>query len=172
MIVVEDKLESLFNQIPDIKVNDNITKKLTFSWGDELEINRYIEKSKSQCYPLVWLLPTEESYNNSTDLTQKEVSLVIAQLEVRKDLYNGQRWKGTYEHVLNPLTDYIIQAFSNSDTTRITDNDIGIFKHPNYSKKNENVSIDKWDAVRIDINIEFNNFCSNTIKWLKPKNVE
>jgi hypothetical protein len=171
MIVVEDKLAALFSQIPEIKINDNITKKLTFSWGNELEINRYIEKSKSQCYPLVWLLPTEETYSNSKDLTEKKVSLVIAQLEDRKELYNGQRWKGSYEHVLNPLTNYIIQAFSKSATTRITDSDISIFKHPNYSKKNENVTIDRWDATRIDISIEFNNkFCINEIKWQNPLN--
>ena len=168
MIVVEDRLRDLFNQIPEVRKNANNTNKPFFSWGKKEELNKYVLKTdESVLYPLIWLLPSNDDYNSLSERVNKKVTLIIATRETREELFNPQRLKGSYEQVLNPLLDYIIQALQNSSITRITNNDsISIFKEPNYSDNSENGVIDKWDAIRLECDVEFNNNCLNTIKWI------
>lgn len=167
MIVTEDRLTELFGQIPNIQINASTFLKPVFSWGKREELNRWVEKYKSNTYPLIWLLPSEESYNSLSELTTRRIVLIIAHLETRVELFNAERYSSSYDNVLNPLTDYVIQALSNSNITRLINNDdIKIFKEPNYSDREKNGSIDLWDAVRIECDVEFNNNCLNTIKWI------
>ena len=166
MIVIEDMLRDLFAQIPSIQINANNTVKPTFSWGKKEELNRYIEKYKSALYPLIWLLPDEDTHNILSDMVTRKVTLIVATLETREELFNPQRYEGSFKTVLNPLVDYIVQGLQNSNATRIIDTDaIRVFKEPNYSESDENGTIDKWDAIRLECNVEFNNNCLNTLKW-------
>lgn len=166
MIVVEERLRDLFSQIPDIQLNADNLRKPTFSWGKKEELNRYIEKYKSALYPLIWLLPTEDTYNNLSELTNKKLVLIISTLETRDELFNPQRYQGSYDKVLNPLLDYVLQSLQNSSITRITNNEsITIFREPNYSDNEENGTIDKWDAIRLECDVEFNDNCLKTLKW-------
>ena len=171
MIVTEERLAELFDQIPNIDINTGnnavLSLKPVFSWGKKKELNRWVEQYKSNTYPLIWLLPTKDDYNRLSELVTKRVVLVIAHLEDRIDLFNKERYSSSYNDVLNPLTDYVIQALENSNITRVINLDtIGIFKEPNYSEREKNGSIDLWDAVRIECDVEFNNNCLNTIKWI------
>lgn len=164
MIVVEERLRDLFKLIPNIN-----GKSIYYSWGKKEELNRYIigyNKDNKQPYPLVWLLPSEEDHNLSSDKVTKRLSIVLATLETRIELYNAQRYQGSYKTYLNPLTDYVLQALQNSSITRLIEpNSVRVFKEPNYSDREENGTIDKWDAVRIDCEVEFNNNCLKDIKW-------
>ncbi len=170
MIVIEEKLRELFNLIPDIQINSNNLQKPYFSWGKKEELNRYIlgyNKQGEQPYPLIWLMPEVDTYNYMADMVTRRVVLILATLEPRSELYNAQRYQGSYTTTLNPLTSYVVQALRNSTITRVLDSsDIKIFKEPNYSDQGENATIDKWDAVRIECDVEFNNNCLNTIKWI------
>ena len=167
MIVVEERLTELFAQLPEIQINPTNLNKPFFSWGKKEELNRYVEKTEENVlYPLIWQLPTEESYNRLSELTETKLILIVATRETRGELYNPQRWEGSFKQVLNPLAEYIIQALENGSTTRIIDiDDISIFKEPNYSDNSENGVIDKWDAIRLECNVEFNDNCLKTIKW-------
>lgn len=167
MIVIEDKLEELFSQIPDIRVNDNVTTKPFFSWGKKEELNRYVEKTKaSVLYPLIWKLPSKEDYNRSSELSTTDLVLIIATRETNSEYFNPTRLEYSFKTTLNPLTEYVIQALQNGSTTRITNiESIGIYKEPNYSDNGENAVIDKWDAIRIECNVEFNDNCLKTLKW-------
>lgn len=165
MIVVEERLRDLFDLIPEIQIKTGVSKKPSFSWGDKVELNRYLDKYKSSSYPLIWLLPSEDTFNHSSNLTDRNIVLILATLETRDELFNAQRFAGSYSQVLNPLTNYIIQAFESSNITRITSTDIKILKEPNYSDNGKHGAIDKWDAVRISLDVEFNNSCLKPIKW-------
>lgn len=170
MIVTEERLAELFDQIPSIQVNSSTSLKPVFSWGKKEVLNKWVEQYESKTYPLIWLLPSEESYNSLSGFTTRRVILIIAHLETRVELFNADRYSSSYDNVLNPLTNYVIQALSNSTITRlINSDDIKIFKEPNYSDREKNGSIDLWDAVRIECDVEFNNNndnnCLNIIKW-------
>lgn len=167
MIVIEDRLRDLFNLIPDIQVNTNNLVKPKFGWGDKLELNRYLELYDSSSYPLIWLLPDEDKHNYRTEFVERDLTLILATLETRKDLLNPQRYQGSYKYVLNPLTSYVTQSLLNSSIiNRVLSDEISVFKHPNYTDKEENGTIDKWDAVKIKCRVEFNNYCLKPIKWL------
>lgn len=167
MIVVEERLAELFAQLPEIQINPTNLNKPFFSWGKKEELNRYVLKTDdSVLYPLIWLLPTKDDYNRAAELVEKRLILIIATREIRTELYNPQRYKGSFEQVLNPLSEYVIQALENSSTTRVIDSTgIEIFKEPNYSDSGENATIDKWDAIRLELDVEFNDNCLKTIKW-------
>jgi len=166
MIVVEESLKELFNLIPDIQLNSSVTRKPIFSWGKQEELNRWVETYKSDTYPLIWLLPEVDTHNVLSDQATRRVILILATLETRKDLFNQQRWQGSYKSILNPLTDYVIQALQNSSITNIVNsNEIQVFKEPNYSNREENGCIDQWDALRIECEVVFYNNCLTDIKW-------
>ena len=174
MIVVEERLRELFDLIPEIYVKNGVSNKPAFSWGDKLALNQFLtvayKDSSFKTYPLIWLLPSEDSYNNSVDILDRRVSLVLATLETRKDLLNDHRLQGTYKNTLNPLTEYVIQALNNGSIINYISPLINILKSPNYSINEDNESIERWDAVRIDLDVQFNNKCLNPIKWQNPQN--
>lgn len=167
MIVVEDKLRDLFTQIPDIQVNENTSTKPFFGWGKKEELNKYVLKTDAEVlYPLIWLLPTKDDYNRAAELVEKRLILIIATRETNIEYYNTTRLEYSFKTVLNPLSEYVIQALENSSITRVIDSTgIEIFKEPNYSDSGENATIDKWDAIRLELDVEFNDNCLKTIKW-------
>jgi hypothetical protein len=164
MIVVEDILRGIVNQFPSISINGT-DYNCYFGFGNETELNRYITKSNSNNYPLVWLLPSDDNYNFDSNETAKNISVIIATLERREELMNPERYGASFNYILNPLTDYLIQGLRNSNTTTVTSSNITITKFPNYTESDGSV-IDKWDAVRINCEVLFNNFCLKPIKWL------
>lgn len=168
MIVLEERLKELFALLPEIQINSQVSKQPIFSWGRKEELNRYIETYKSDSYPLIWLLqPQSETHNRLAKRVTQNVILILATLETRDELFNQQRWQGSYKSVLNPLAEYVIQALENSSITRLEDStNITILKEPNYSESDKNGAIDKWDALRIECEVEFNDNCLNTIKWI------
>lgn len=165
MIVIEERLRDLFNLIPNIQVNASNSLKPKFSWGKKEELNRYIKLNKSKSYPLIWLLPNVDIFNYSSKLVTRKCSFVIATLETRDELLNAQRYQGSYKNTLNPLTNYVVQALTNSSITRVVSTEIEILKEPNYADKEESGTIDKWDAVRVECEVEINNFCLKPLKW-------
>ena len=170
MIVVEYSIRDIIDTIPSILINKNLLAKAKFHWGDENELNRYIQLKKDGSYPLIWLLPSGDDYDDegSSEYVERDCSFVIATREVRKDLFNDQRYIKTFNLVLNPLTDYLIQGLTKSNITDRVGNKFQIFKHPNYSAESEeNGTIDIWDAIRLTIKIKFkdNIDCLKTITY-------
>lgn len=171
MIVVEYSIRDIIKGIPAIQINPNVLAFAKFHWGDEKELNRYIELKKIDSYPLIWLLPSTDEYNDEgshKESVVKDCSFVIATRETRVELFNDQRYLKTFEIVLNPLTDFLIQGLTKSNITARMSNKFEIFKHPNYSAASkENGTIDLWDAIKLDIQVRFKNnrLCLKTINY-------
>lgn len=171
MIVVEYSIRDIIKGIPAIQINSSVLASAKFHWGDEKELNRYIELKKVDSYPLIWLLPSTDKYDDegSKESVIKDCSFVIATRETRVELFNDQRYLKTFELVLNPLTDYLIQGLTRSNITARIGNEFEIFKHPNYSAETkENGTIDLWDAIKLDIQVRF----KNNRECLKPINYD
>jgi hypothetical protein len=168
MIVSEYSIRSIVNMIPNIQINDSLSLKPKFHWGDEKELNRYIQLKKENSYPLIWLLPSLDKYNGSRNqYVNKTCSFVIATREIRKELFNDQRYIKTFGTVLNPLTDFLVKGLTISNITDRIGTEFDLFKHPNYSAESEsNATIDIWDAVRLDIEVRF----KDNLNCLKPIN--
>lgn len=173
MIVTEHRIRDIVKEIPGIDLNaDYLDVKPKFGWGDKLELNRYLEVKKADSYPLIWLLPSEERHIENGMLATRQCTLIIAMLEKDTTLFNDQRYLKSFELVLNPLTNYLVEGLRSSNITWLNEDEWNVFKRPNYSEtkynnsgKSENGTIDLWDAVELSCNIEFNNEPLNTIVW-------
>jgi hypothetical protein len=168
MIVVEHMLRAVINTIPEIRLNDNLSSKPKFHWGDEKELNRYIQLKKDESYPLIWLLPSPDRYEGSLGQEIiKECTFIIATRETRKELFNDQRYINSFDVVLQPLTENLIHGITVSSITDRTEDTWEIMKFPNYSNDSEkNGTIDLWDAIQLTINVRF----KSSIKCLKNIN--
>ena len=169
MIVVEHRLRDIVSQIPGIDLNkDYLGVKPKFGWGDKKELNRYLQLKKEGSYPLVWLLPSPENHIDSGQAVKKDCNLIIATLEKDISLFNDQRYLKSYDLILNPLTDYLVQGLRSSSISSIIGDEWSVFRHPNYSeesKGDESGTIDLWDAIRLDCTVEINNHCLKQIVW-------
>lgn len=165
MIVVEHRLRDLVNSMPSIFINDSNELKPFFGWGNKDELNRTLEEYQSSVYPLIWLLPSLDSYDFKAKRVERNCSFIIATLETKKDLLNADRYNYNFDIVLNPLTSLLVSGLRKSSITRMVSQRVEVFKEPNYSEIEKDGVIDLWDAVRIDCTVEFNNNCLRAIKW-------
>ncbi|MFT5668823.1 MAG: hypothetical protein ACI9DK_003028 [Vicingaceae bacterium] len=172
MIVPEYIIRDIILQMPLMTVfNDGIDRSINFGWGDKLELNRYLVGKKDGLYPLIWLLiPAEDTHSQNGTLCNRTCSFIIANTEERSQLYNPQRYEYNFKIVLLPVTEYIIHGIKSSNETRIENDEYKVTKHPNYSDEGSNgeesATIALWDAVRLDIDVEFiKTNCKNVIKW-------
>tara|TARA_R110000803_G_scaffold153767_2_gene218629 strand:+ start:387 stop:908 length:522 start_codon:yes stop_codon:yes gene_type:complete len=169
MIVSEHTIRDIVATIPQIRINPGTTRYPKFHWGDEDELNRYVQLMKEDSYPLIWLLPSDDNYEGSLgqDLT-KECSFIIATRETRQAMFNNERYNTSFDIVLQPLTEKLIHGLSVSSLTSRIGDKWKILKLPNFSAESDkNGTIDLWDAISLTIEIRFN---SNSKNCLKPIN--
>lgn len=163
MIVSEHRLRDIVGTMPEVRLNDSISNKPFFGWGGKAELNRYLAKKEAP-YPLIWLLPTEDDHINRGQRLSKTCELIIATQESRKDLFNDQRYILSFDTILNPTTDYLIQGLQKASIVSVVSPEWGVFKFPNYSEADSNFTIELWDAVKLTIDVEFNDSeCLGTI---------
>ncbi len=157
MIVVEHAIRAIVATIPTIQINASLSATPKFHWGDELELNRYIKLKKDGAYPLVWLLPDSDKYEGENgEKAIRKCAFIIATREIRKELFNDQRYIKTFDVVLNPLTEYLIKGLTVSSISDRIGNGFTTTKFPNYSAESEkNGTIDTWDAIRLEIEVRF-----------------
>lgn len=166
MIITEHRIRDIVAQIQGIDLNaNNLAVRPKFGWGDKYELNRYLEVKKTDSYPLIWLLPSEEKHLEHGYLCERQCTLIIATLETTKDLFNDQRYLKSFELILNPLTNYLLEGLRNSNISWFDDGEWKVFKRPNYSE--DDGTIDLWDAVEFNCTVQFNNEPLNTIIWAK-----
>lgn len=166
MIVVEHVIAKIIDTIPSIALNAEVSSKPKFHWGDEFELNRYIQLMKEESYPLIWLLPSPDKYEGSNGQeVVKECEFIIATRETRTDLFNNQRYINSFDLVLQPLTEKLIHGLTVSSITNRIGDEWEVTKFPNYSASSEeNATIDIWDAISLTISVRFN----GGLKCLKP----
>ena len=152
MIVVEEFLDGLFDNLPLIDGFKSIYK-----WGNKDHLLKQIElfsKSSQTPYPLIY--QTSNVSNQGNDECEVSLSLVLACQNTNVDLTNEERWAMSFRNVLNPLTKNIENILRRSG--QVTWN--GNYKKtdfPNYGNGEENFTIDKWDAVLLELTIKITN---------------
>jgi len=169
MIVTEHFIQAIVDTIPSVRINQNVSSKPKFHWGDEDELNRYVQLKQNDSYPLIWLLPTTDNYEGSLGQEViKECSFIIATRETRKELFNNERYKKSFDTVLQPLTDKLIHGLTTSSISDRVGDKWEVMKFPNYSaSSDENGTIDLWDAIGLTIEVRFHSDlkCIKTINY-------
>lgn len=166
MIVTEHRLRDLFELLPVIKRNsEDEGIKPFFGWGDKYELDRNLQEYQSSLYPLIWLLDGQETYNRKVNKMYRKCVFILATLEKKRDRLNPTRYAYNYDVVLNPLLDNIDYALRRSSITRVIDEEVSIYKKPNYTEKDG--VIDLWDAIRYEVNLEIDDNCLKNINFKK-----
>jgi hypothetical protein len=152
MIVVEEFLDGLFDDLPLIDGFKSIYK-----WGNKDHLLKQIElfsKSSQTPYPLIY--QTSNVSKQGNDECEVSLSLVLACQNTNVDLTNEERWAMSFRNVLNPLTQNIENILKRSGQVTWTGNYTKT-DFPNYGNGEENFTIDKWDAVLLELTIKISN---------------
>jgi len=176
MIITENILRDMVAQMPEIVLqrdelgNPVISRKPVFHWGDRHELVKFLALKKDDAYPLVWLMLGKDKYVSNENIVDRECVFILATRETRKDLLYSERYALSYDIVLNPLLNYLLQGLRNSDVTNILDDEVMVERHPDYTESyykndNDNFTIDLWDAIRVTVDVEFNKNCLKEISW-------
>lgn len=158
MIVTEHNIRAIVDTIPSIRINDSLTRKPSFHWGDKAELDRYLKLKEDAAYPLIWLLlPSPDSYSGNGQEVNKDCVFIIAQRETKQDMYNDERYVNAFATILNPLTENLIHGLDVSTISNLSNRLWVTTKFPNYVEAEKNYTIDLWDAVQLTISVRFNN---------------
>ncbi len=157
MIVTEHNIRAIIDTIPEIRINDSLSKKPSFHWGDKAELSRYLKLKNNAAYPLIWLLPSSDDYIGNGQEVDKDCVFIIAQREDRQNMYNDERYVKAFATILNPLTDDLIHGLKVSTISNVDTLEWSITKFPNYVEADKNYTIDLWDAIQLTISVRFNN---------------
>ena len=152
MIVVEEFLDGLFDNLPLI---DGF--KPIYKWGNKDHLLKQIElfsKSSLTPYPLIYQTSNVSKQGNQE--CEVSLSLVLACQNTNVDLTNEQRWAMSFRNILNPLTQNIENILRSSGQVTWNGNYTKT-DFPNYGSGEENFTIDKWDAVLLEVTIKITN---------------
>ena len=163
MIVTEHSIRAIIDTIPEIRINDNLSKTPSFMWGNKAQLSAYLKVNKDAAYPLIWLLPSSDDYSGNGQQVDKDCVFIIAQREMRQDMFNDERYINSFDTTLIPLTENLIHGLKVSTISNVDSLDWVINKFPNYVDADKTYTIDLWDAIQLTISVRFNN-TSNCLK--------
>ena len=169
MIVIEERISDMVKLMPEITINEDYCSKPKFHWGDRKELTKYLTLNEDNSYPLIWLLLGIDKYTDRGIRVERECQFIICTRESDKALLNNQRYEKSYKLVLNPLLELFVEGLRNSSISRLTSEDWEVERRPDYTDSyykgdNDNYTIDMWDAIKLVVNVEFNNNCLKTPK--------
>lgn len=169
MILFEKRAGELIGTMAPVQVNGNLTTSVKFYWGDEEDLQLFIKKTGNENYfPLIWLVTGRDEYPRSNRVRRK-AEFVILTRETDRELLNTERIERSFNYVLNPITNSLVELLSKSTISNIVDNKYYTQKFTNYSSsergKDKNLVNDIWDAIKLTCEVEFNdrtlNICKN-----------
>lgn len=155
MIIVQQRLSELFDTLPDLNGN-----KVYFGEGTEKHLNKWLAgyfKSGVAPYPLIWMLPSEETENELTGYVEKRCEFILCTRNTDVEMLNPHRLATSFTNVLIPLYDAMIRSFKVGGIVSFDPEEITRSFHPNYSKNDngeKNAVIDIWDALKIRLDLK------------------
>lgn len=128
-----------------------------YHYGNEYELKRVMEADNFG-YPLVWYQlpqPSMNELNLLNSYAEGSHQMFIA-TRTKKEYFNDTRNAETFEKVLNPTFDLLMELFTKSVNLQIVDSKIKLDKLPNYYKKDlgtretpqKRTVDDYWDVIR------------------------
>lgn len=170
MIIVEDKLEEIFDYLPAMKyeVGSEYSFKPVFGFGDQMELNKFLKNKESEStkpYPLIWLLYRYNEKHEKKKVVLNDIVLILA-TNTNAEMSNRDRIETNFKKVLIPLYDNILEALTKSVNINLED-DRGVVKFPNFSEevnREQSFTTELWDALKTTWNFEINTACFRSIK--------
>ena len=162
MIVVEDKLTTLFDNLPDLTVGGESFKPI-FEFGDLKDLNKFL-KQEVKKYPLIWL---ESGFNESFNEEGVSISpnIVIATYGLNLSYSNREKLDINFKTVLMPLLENVIKTFERSNIIIFNGSDCKITKYYNYGDESRHETTDIWDAIKLEVEITIKDDCIKQVNY-------
>lgn len=167
MIVVETILREIFAQIPDVDYAGKMWP-VKFHWGNQDDLNLYMETEAGNQTPLIWLVQDKTSIKVSE--ARRRIKLIIAKSSESKGERNPIVWDTEFVEVLNPIFEKILICFSQVGQLTIIDQTYDVYREANYSEyesDKKTKTIDHWNVITFEAEVLFNMFspCIPEIKF-------
>ena len=150
IVKVEQILEDTFNNIKPIDGVDY----LSYGYGDEKDLDVILltkSANKQRAYPLLWYM-MPNSIEVVDGYAKGRFQFLLAH-NTRLDWKNDQRFKESYDKVLFPWLEGVLDAFSRSHQITVKDG-YKATNYPNYSKSlKKTKQVDYWDAIKLEIDL-------------------
>lgn len=174
-IIVEDRLEELFDTLPVITI-DSVDYTPVFKDGDQKELIAFLSSTKGddvKPYPLIWYVkPNPEADDGNDGEVALTLSLVMAVNNGKTSMLNDERRATTYATILEPLRNNVRTALKRANIVNLLITDGIKFtttKFPNYSGDDNNTEAseltDVWDAIKQVQDVIINSDCLRTILY-------
>jgi len=155
MIVVQERLAELFATLQTSQGN-----KVYFGEGTEKHLNKWLKgylKEGKAPYPLIWMLPSDETENELTGYVEKDTQFILCTRNENVNMYNPERLATSFANVLIPLYDSMLHSFKVGGIVSYDQEELTRSFHPNYSKNDngeQHGTIDIWDALKIRVDLK------------------
>lgn len=162
MIVIESRLNEIFNQLPEI---DGF--KPVYKWGDEFHLIKQLQlysDANRSIYPLIYQTSKGSKQNKYTKEATTSLELVLACRNTEVSLTNEQRWEMSYKNILYPVVENIVNSIILSGIATFN-GEYDIEEFPNYGNGRLTETKDIWDALTLKCSITLNANCVKQINY-------
>lgn len=162
MIVIEERLNEIFEQLPEI---DGF--KPVYKWGDEFHLIKQLQlfsDGNKSIYPLIYQTSNSSEQDRYMKQATTNLVFVLACRNTEVDLTNEQRWRMSYKNILYPLVQNIETALVLSGITT-WNGKYSIQEFPNYGDGKLNETTDIWDALTFETTITIDANCVKLINF-------
>lgn len=153
------RITELMDNLPEITVGTK-DHGIRFDFGTQKDLNKWLKLNRNRSkYPLVWLLtPTNQA--GSKGNIAGTYSIILATLNKDVNMGNRERLRRSFDLVIDPLTDIVLNAFYRASSIDYIEREVGAADYYNYSEDDvSHESTEIWDARRLDVNIGINGNC-------------
>ena len=164
VVLFEDLMEEEVGKIGKIEINNTISRKPTFGWGNSPALRKYLDHLEEEHNPLVWSIPLKTIPSPNTGMTRRPVRLNLCAVESRTELLNRVRLQPekSFKKVLFPLWEQIERRFELSSITMLEERPSFLLA-PDYKivDRVAGNAVDKnegqyhWDVLSVEFNVEY-----------------
>ena len=160
MIVPETILSKVFEQLPPVAYFDKnkgaSTIPVKFDYGNQDDLNLYMEKELGNKTPLVWLVQGAKVDRESSQ-NRFPLKLVIAKDSEQKTARNKKVWNTEISVYLDPLLENVRRCLKSSNIGFIVNDTDKVYREANYSETDgkSTKTIDHWNVITFECDYEF-----------------
>jgi hypothetical protein len=164
-IQFETVIAEIFQQLPPIVDANSVSYLVHFQSGTREDLDQYIALPSEQIkYPLVWLVDEKDDGNYNREPMKRQARFIVAVRSNTKGQSNDFTYQTDFKVLLDPVAQNVLKALERSGRTRY--GKFSIKRKKNfYTAKNENGSLDVWNALQLDIEVAVRT--DRTIKTIK-----
>jgi hypothetical protein len=156
LVFFEDLMAEQVALMPEVVINNNVSRKPSFGWGDSDSLRAYLAQYQENHNPLIWSVPKETSDSGIPGLYRREVELNLCAIEANTELLNEVRLNPdrSFKKILNPMWTQLSRRFRLSNITMTTDMP-NVILLPNFRLGDSFETQFIWDVMKVKFIVNY-----------------